>query len=51
MARSKIANSNGMLTGDGMALAGIIIGGVAAALGIGLFVLWVIVDTGTTYRY
>jgi len=39
IARQRVAQSNGAQTGAGMALAGIITGGVAIVLSIGLFVL------------
>ncbi len=39
IARKKIAESNGMLTGDGLALAGIIVGAIGTVLVVGVVVL------------
>jgi hypothetical protein len=42
LARRRISESNGALTGDGMALAGLILGAVGVVLSIVLIVLWVV---------
>jgi len=47
IARKKIAESDGMLTGDGLALAGIIVGAVGTVLVLGLFALSLVGNTTT----
>jgi hypothetical protein len=41
ISRKRIRESNGMLTGDGMALAGIIVGAVGTALYVAFFVIYI----------
>ena len=51
VARNRIRSSNGMLTGEGLALAGIIVSGVALVLSVLLIVLLVVsssMHTGST---
>ena len=51
-ARQRIAESNGMLTGDGMALAGMILGGIAFVLNVIVIILQIAVfSTTPTGRY
>jgi hypothetical protein len=50
IARRKIRDSHGMLQGDGLALAGIIIGSIGTVLGIGIIVLNIIFSATTWYR-
>lgn len=49
-ARKRIRESNGMLTGDGMALAGIILGGIVSALYVGFIILIIIASMTPTSR-
>ena len=46
IAKSEIKKSNGMVTGNGMATAGLILGYVSVALGICLACIWVLVVAG-----
>jgi hypothetical protein len=46
IAKSEIKKSNGMVTGNGMATAGLILGYVSVALGICLACIWVLVFAG-----
>lgn len=46
IAKSEIKKSNGMVTGNGMATAGLILGYVSVALGICLACIWVLLFAG-----
>lgn len=43
ISRKKIRESGGQLTGDGMAMAGIIVGSITTVLGIAFFVFYLLV--------
>ncbi len=47
LGRNKIKESNGTLTGDGLGLAGVIIGAIAAGLGVLYWILNIAVGFGT----
>jgi len=46
IAKSEIKKSNGMVTGNGMATAGLILGYVSVAMGICLACIWVLLFAG-----